>query len=105
MYLAFKMTLAILRAERSPEAKVAQIWATALLACLAGFSTSALFLSLTDHYVLWVLLGLVGALYSATTRHDPRLLVRFRLRDLMAVITIDVVLVVGIHIYMRLQGF
>jgi hypothetical protein len=105
IYLAFKITLSILRAERSPEARVAQIWATALLACLAGFSTSALFLSLTDHYVMWVVLGLVGALYSATTRHDPRLQVRFGLRDLLAVVTIDVVFVVSTHIYTRMQGF
>jgi hypothetical protein len=105
MYLAFKMTLAILRAERSPEARVAQIWATALLACLAGFSTSALFLSLTHHYVLWVLLGLVGALYSATTRHDPRLQVRFGLRDLLVVVALDVALVLGTHIHVRLAGY
>jgi hypothetical protein len=105
MYLAFKMTLAVLRSERSPEARVAQIWATALLACLAGFSTSALFLSLTFHYVLWVMLGLVGALYSATTRHDPRLVVRFRLPDLIAVVTIDVVFVLATHVYVRMSGF
>ncbi len=105
IYLAFKMTLTILRSERAPEAKVAQIWATALLACLAGFTTSALFLSLTDHYVLWVLLGLVGALYSATTRHDPRLQVRFRFADLMAVAAIDVVFVLATHVYTRMQGF
>ena len=84
---------------------MAQVWATALLACLAGFSISALFLSLTDHYVLWVLLGLVGALYSATTRHDPRLKVSFGLRDLAAVVAIDVVFVVATHIYTRMQGF
>ena len=68
-------------------------------------STSALFLSLTDHYVLWVLLGLVGALYSATTRHDPRLRVRFRFADLIAVVTIDVLFVVATHIYVRMKGF
>jgi O-Antigen ligase len=105
VYVAFKMTLAILRSQRAPEARVAQVWATALLACLAGFSTSALFLSLTDHYVFWVVLGLVGALYSSTTRHDPRLRVRFRFPDLLAVVTIDVVFVVATHIYTRMKGF
>ncbi len=105
MYLAFKMVLAILRRERTPEARVAQIWATALLACLTGFATSALFLSLTFHYVLWVVLGLVGALYSATTRHDPKLVVRFRMPDLIAVAAIDVFVVLGIFVYTRLQGY
>jgi O-antigen ligase len=105
MYLAFKMTLAVLRRERTPEARVAQIWATALLACLTGFATSALFLSLTFHYVLWVLLGLVGALYAATTRHDPRLVVRFRTSDLVAVLAIDVVFVLATHVYVRMHGF
>jgi hypothetical protein len=105
VYLAFKMTLTILRTQRGPEARVAQVWATALLACLAGFGTSALFLSLTDHYVFWVLLGLVGALYSCTIRHDPRLQVRFRFNDLLAVVAIDVFFVVATHIYTRMKGF
>ena len=105
MYIAGKTALSILRRETAPEAKVAQIWATAMLASLAGFSVSALFLSLTYHYVLFVILGLVGALYAATKRHDPRLEIKFGLLDLAAVCAIDSIIVVGLHVYTRSQGF
>jgi O-antigen ligase len=105
MYAAAKIAVVILRRETTPEAHPAQVWAAAMLAALAAFTTSAFFLSLAYHYVLWILLGLVGALYAATERHDPRLQVRFRLRDLALITAIDVVLVVSIHIYTRSQGF
>ena len=95
MYAAFKITLTILRRERSPEAQPARVWSSALLACLTGFSVSAMFLSLTYHYLLWILLGLVGALYAATKRHDARLQIKFGLLDLAAVVAIDVVFVVA----------
>ena len=65
---------------------------------------SALFLSLTYHYLLWILLGLVGALYAATKRHDVRLQIKFGLLDLAAVAAIDVVYVLATHIYTRSQG-
>jgi hypothetical protein len=105
MYAAIKIGVVILRRETSPEAQPAQVWASAMLAALAAFSTSAFFLSLAYHYVLWILLGLVGALYAATSRHDPRLQVRFRLLDLALVGLIDVIIVISIHIYTRSKGF
>jgi hypothetical protein len=105
MYAAFKVTIVILRREKAPEAQPAQVWSAALLACLAGFSVSALFLSLTYHYVLWILLGFTGALYAATRRHDVRLRIKFGLADLAAVSAIDIVFVVFIHFYTRSQGF
>jgi O-antigen ligase len=105
MYAAFKTTVTIMRREQTPEAHPARVWSSALLACLTGFSVSAMFLSLTYHYLLWILLGLVGALYLATRRHDERLRIRFGLLDLAAVVAIDVVFVLATHIYTRSQGF
>jgi hypothetical protein len=105
MYMAFKVSMVILRREQAAEASVAQVWATAMLASVSGFAVSALFLSLTYHYVLFVILGLVGALYSATKRHDPRLSINFGVTDLAAVCFIDAVIVVGLHFYTRSQGF
>jgi len=105
MYVAIKVPLMVLWDERAPQAKPAQVWATALLACLAGFSVSSLFLSLTYHYVLWVLLGLVGALYGATTRHDRTFSVRFGWKDFLLVGAIDSFLVIAIHFYTRAKGF
>ncbi len=105
VYTAFKITLTVLRGPWGPEAHAARVWATALLASLTGFSCSAMFLSLTDHYLFWVLIGFVGALYGATARHDPQFKVPFRLRDLVTVVAIDVVVVIVIHFYTRAHGY
>jgi O-antigen ligase len=105
IYMAFKVAWTVLRTQTGPEAHAARVWATALLASLAGFCASALFLSLTDHYVLWVYLGLAGALYGATVGHAPDLRVRFRLGDLLAVGAIDAVAVLVTHFYTRMKGF
>ena len=72
---------------------------------IGAFSVSALFLSLTYHYLLWILLGLGGALYAATRRHDARLQIKFGVLDLAVVAAIDVVYVLATHIYTRSQGF
>jgi hypothetical protein len=105
VYTAFKMTLAVVRGSWGEDAAVARIWGTALLASLTGFATSALFLSQTDSYVFWVLMGLVGALFGAVLRHDPTFRVSFGLRDLFAVGTIDTLVVIGIHFYTRSKGY
>jgi hypothetical protein len=105
VYTAFKITLSVVRAPWGAEAQVARIWGTALLASLTGFCTSALFLSLTDHYVFWVLMGLVGALYGAVLRHDPNFRVNFGAKDLFAVGAIDMVVVIGLHFYTRSKGY
>ena len=55
--------------------------------------------------MLWILLGLVGALYAATKRHDPRLQIKFGLLDLAVVVAIDCVIVMALHIYTRSRGF
>ena len=105
VYLAFKITLSVLRGNFGPEGAVARIWGTGLLASLTGFCISAMFLSLTDHYVFWVLIGFVGALYGATTRHAPNFRVTFTGRDFALVGAIDVVVVGFIHFYTRSKGF
>jgi hypothetical protein len=105
VYTAFKVTLTVVRGTWGEEASVARIWSTALLASLTGFATSAFFLSQTDSYVFWVLMGLVGALYGAVVRHDNQFRVKFGLADLFAVGTIDVVVVTVIHFYTRSKGF
>jgi O-antigen ligase len=105
MYTAFKTTLSVLRKQTGADAHVARVWGCALLAALAGYTGSAMFLSLTDHYVVWVYLGLAGALYAATVTHDPSFRVRFGLRDLAGVIAFDALFVLAAHVYTRSKGF
>jgi hypothetical protein len=83
---------------------VARSWATALLASLAGLIISAAFLSIAYHALLWVFLGLAGALYAGIRKHDPEFRVRFGLRDMALVFAADTVLVAAIALYIRIKG-
>jgi O-Antigen ligase len=105
IYLAFKILIRIqLDLGPRPEAAVARTWAMALLSSMVGLAISAFFLSLAYHTILWIFLGLVGAVYGAVRKHDPDFRVRFGLRDMAAVFAGDVFIVVSLSIYLRLKG-
>ena len=105
VYYAFKMTVrAQLDLADRPEAAPARSWAMALLASLVGLVISSMFLTLTYHTVLWIYLGLAGALYSAIRTHAPEFRVRFGWRDAALVVAGDVVLVAVIAVYLRVKG-
>jgi hypothetical protein len=71
----------------------------ALVAALSGLLVGIFFLSFAYHYVLWIYVGLSGALYSAVRRHDPEFEVRFGWRDLWIVGAIDLAIIVAIFVY------
>jgi hypothetical protein len=56
------------------------------------------------HAVLWINLGLVGALYAAIRIHDPTFRVRFGWRDLGLVAAFDFLFVFAVAMYLRLKG-
>jgi len=106
IYFAFKVTLrAQVDLAKQPEATVARTWALALFASLVGLVIPSFFLTLTYHPVLWIYLGLVGALYGAIRKHEPTFHVPFGWRDLGLVAAIDVAIVVGTSVYTRIKGF
>jgi O-antigen ligase/polysaccharide polymerase Wzy-like membrane protein len=90
MYLAVKIPVQALRAELAP---VGRSWALGLLASICGLAVGVLFLSYAYKDVLWIYVGLTGALYHAMRRHDPRFTVTFGMRDLGLVALFNVVLV------------
>jgi len=105
IYFAFKITVAVQRDfAEDPQAAPARAAAFAVFAGLSGLVTSALFLSLTYHMALWIELGLAGAVYGAVRRHAPDWRVRFSWRDAAAVVGLDVSLVAGIAVYLRIKG-
>jgi len=105
IYYTIKVTLQAQRHYAGrPEASSVRSWSTALLASLAGSVTSALFLSVMVHAVLWINLGLVGALYAAIRIHDPTFRVRFGWRDLGFVAAFDFLFVFAVAMYLRLKG-
>lgn len=77
--------------------------AMALVAAFAGLLVGMFFLSFTYHYVLWIYVGLSGALYSAVRTHDPSFRVRFGRRDALLVATADVAIIVLVLLYTRVK--
>jgi O-antigen ligase len=82
-------------------ASTARPWAMALLAAFAGLGVGIFFLSFTYHYVLWIYIGLSGALYSAVRVHHPTFRVRFGLADAALVAAMDSAIVVLVYAYTR----
>lgn len=105
VYFAVKITIQLqVQLRGRDDAATARIWAMALLASMVGMLVSAVFLSLSYHPILWLYLGMAGALYAAVRRHDPDVRVRFGLRDLGAVAAFDAVFVAAVAFYLRLKG-
>ena len=75
--------------------------ATAMLAAFAGLGVGMFFLSFAYHYVLWIYLGLSGALYSAIRAHDRRFRVRLRWTELASVAVVDCAVIAVVHVYTR----
>lgn len=104
IYMAVKSLLLVSRRSVGWPSRAAGIWATASLSSLAALLVSCTFLSFAYHNVFWIYLGLAGAVFAATRRHDPDLRVRFTWRDATAIVGLDVVLSVVIFIYGRWKG-
>jgi hypothetical protein len=87
-----------------PEAAPARTWAIALLALLAGTIVSAAFLSIPAHPLLWVIIGLTGALRSAVRSHKPDFDVRFGPKDLARVCGLAAGFAIFVAVYLRFKG-
>jgi O-Antigen ligase len=108
LYLSAKIPVAALTHMRTttvPEilagAELTRAWAVGLIAAFIGLLVGIFFLSFTYHYVLWIYLGLSGALYSAIRRHDPSFRVRLSGLDLGVVAAACAVIVVLVFFYTR----
>jgi hypothetical protein len=109
IYVSLKIPFGVLRhipangaLDTSGAAAVARPWATALLAAFAGLAVGIFFLSFAYHYVLWIYVGLAGALYSAVRTHDPTFRVRFGLPDLVLVAAANAGIIATVYFYTRL---
>lgn len=105
LYLSFKTLLtALKRYAEGPEARVARIWAMGLLAAFIGCCVGSFFLSFTYHNVLWIFIGLTGAFWSASRRHDPGFEVGLTFRDAVYCVLFDVGLVAALALFVRYKG-
>jgi O-antigen ligase len=101
-YLSLKIPVVVLqRYPAGSPADVARTWAMALVAAFAGLAVGIFFLSFAYHAVLWIYVGLSGALYAAVKRHDPNFSVRFRWADLSAVVAANLGILVATWVYAR----
>ena len=108
LYLSAKIpvvALSHMRKTTVPEilagAELTRAWAVGLIAAFIGLSVGIFFLSFTFHYVLWIYLGLSGALYSAIRRHDPTFRVRLSGLDLGIITAACAAMVVLVFFYTR----
>jgi hypothetical protein len=108
LYLSAKIpaaALAHLRTTTSPDvlagARVMHAWAVALIAAFIGLGVGIFFLSFTFHYVLWIYLGLSGALYAAIRRHDQTFGVRLTGIDLALIAAACVAIIGFVYFYTR----
>jgi len=105
VYLSFKICyVAAKRYDKSEEARIAATWGTALLAGFAGVAVGAFFLSFTYHQVLWIYLGLSGALYVVIRRHDPSFKIALGLWEKVAVLGAACAFPLLMKIALRLKG-
>ncbi len=105
LYLSAKTPIvALQRYANVPGAEVVRSWAMAMTASFIGLCFGIFFLSFCYHFVLWVYFGMSGALYSSIRRHDPTFEVRFGPRDLAAVTTVCVLILLAIGFYTRMKG-
>lgn len=106
LYLSAKVPLMALRhaAVTSRDGQRAVVPAAmALTAAFTGLAVGMFFLSFTYHYVLWIYIGLSGALYSAVRRHEPTFRARFGALDGLAVVVLDVAVIALVSLYTRVK--
>lgn len=93
IYLSFKIPIRALGHAIDP---VGRVWAFAVLSSMVGLTAGALFLSYAYKDILWIYVGLSGALYQAVRRHHPDFTITFKMRDLGLVALIDIALLVAL---------
>jgi O-antigen ligase len=106
VYLSVKCLIVGLRALRDvPGSEVAQTWAMALLAAMAGIVFQINTLSFAYHPVLWTFFGLCGGWCSAVRYHLPGFDVRLTARDITIIAVACVIYVFGVlPLFLRVKG-
>ena len=68
---------------------------------LAGLFVGIFFLSFCYHSLLWIHIGLAGALYNAVRRHDPTFTVSFGRKEIAALTVVYLVVLSAISFYVK----
>jgi O-antigen ligase len=106
IYITTKVPISAMRRlrELGPEAAVARTWAMGTLGAICGLLVGIFFLSFSYHPVLWIFIGLSGALYGTMKAHDPAWRFRFGWRDLVIIFFSDIAFIILMYIYTRVKA-
>jgi len=106
LYTSGKITVVALRHEMpwDPDAKTIKTIAMAMLATFIGMSIGIFFLSWAYHYVLWIHLGLAGALYALIKSKDPRFEVKVSRKEIFQIAVGCLVFLIVWSIYIKRRG-
>ena len=107
IYLVFKTLLVGMRELRDvPGTAAPQVWGMALFAAMAGVVFQINTLSFAYHSVLWLMLGMCGAWYSAVRFHRPELEIKLTLLDVVVIASADLAYAfVVLPIFLKIKGF
>lgn len=106
VYISVKIPLQALRATSDasrPVALAMRPWSFAMLAAMAALIAGTMTLSYAYKEMLWIFIGLTGALYRTIRRHDPSFQVSYGPADLAIVMSLAGVSVVAIALYTSVQ--
>ena len=102
LYLSVKIPATVLLTEfDNDEMEGLKPYAMATLAAFTGVLVGIFFLSWTYHYVLWIHIGLAGALYSVVKAREPEFVVKPKLVELALVFFAVMALLGAMAIYVR----
>lgn len=106
LYVTGKILVEAMRAEiEDPEVSHwVKTWALALFATFAGMVIGIFFLSFAYHFVLWIVLGIIGAFYGATKAHVATFAIELRRNDYFAITALTVAIVSVLIVYTRLKA-
>lgn len=104
MYLTCRIPLEIfLRPPQGMDPRLHE-YAFALLVSLGGFLVGIFFLSFCFHPLLFIYIGLTGALFCAVRVHAPHFKIPFTPKQVGALFLVDIALLAGIFVYTRVKG-
>ncbi len=104
IYLMVKIPISALRAlsgRTEPGMDVARTWATSMLASVLGMIVGSFFLSFTFHPVLWLYIGMSGALAQVVRKQLPEWRVRFSKKEFASLVAANLTLMTIIFFYTK----
>jgi hypothetical protein len=99
VWVTAKTPIALLREPTTPQPLRA--WSAALLASLAALVVGMLFSAVAWDPIVWIVLGLGGALHQVARRANPNFRLSIRTRDVVGALAVDIVLLAAIALYTR----